>query len=54
MLLANYKDIWMALTGAVLMFFLLLILDSFLFSWVIFKFKRSRILEEIYGAVPSW
>ena len=51
------EDTRMTLTEAVLVSCLLLILGKFCFLGYFQKiilFKRSRILEEIYGAGPSW
>ena len=47
MFLANDKDTWTALTESVLVSFLLLTLEKFLF-------QRLAILAEINGAAPSW
>ena len=57
MLLANYKDIRIRLTEAVLTYFLLLLWTSFCFLARFHKivlYKRLTILEEIHGTIPSW
>ena len=53
---ASYKDTQMVLTEAALVSFLSWTLDKLFLGYCpkTILFKRSIILEEIYGAIRSW